>query len=145
MRTIAGRNLHFEPYGLAFWESAIRKEGGNPLFYFDSTNQAVIASLDAVSVSEDCERVKNTLPLYESFDPSLYPPKREVDFRWEREWRVVGDFAFTASDVAFGICAQDDIPYFENLVQHKFPFVDPRADMVNVKQKLNQQLLGAKT
>ncbi|MCX6125754.1 MAG: hypothetical protein NTV34_13560 [Proteobacteria bacterium] len=101
MREISGRNLHFEPYGLAFWESAIRKGGGNPLFYFDSTNQAVIASLDAVAVSDDCERFKNTLPLYESFGPSLYSPKREVDFRWEREWRVVGDFAFTASDVAF--------------------------------------------
>jgi hypothetical protein len=141
MRDIAGRNLHFEPYGLAFLESAIRKKGGNPLFYFDSTNQAVLASLDAVAVSEDCERFKNTLPLYEIFGPSLYPPKREVDFRWEREWRVVGDFDFTAADVALGICARDDITYFENLVQHKFPFVDPRDDMAAVKQKLGKRLL----
>ncbi len=142
MRHIAGRNLHFESYGLAFWESAIRKKGGNPLFYFDSTNQAVIAGLDAIAVSEDCERFKNTLPLYESFGPSLYAPKREVDFRWERERRVVGDVAFTAADVAFGICARDDIAYFENLAQHKFPFVDPRDDMAAVKQKLGKRLLS---
>ncbi len=93
--------------------------------------------MDAIAVSADCERIKSTLPLYESFGPSLYLPKREVDFRWEREWRVVGDVAFTASDVAFGICAREDITYFENLVQHKFPFVDPRDDMVAVKRKLN--------
>lgn len=145
MRDITGRNLHFEPYGLTFWESAIRKKGGNPLFYFDSTNEAVIASLDAVAISNDCERFKNTLPLYECFGPSLYPPKREVDFRWEREWRIVGDVVFTASDVAFGICAHEDIPYFEDLVQHKFPFVDPRDDIVMVKKKLNERLSRVKT
>jgi hypothetical protein len=67
VREISSRNLHFEPYGLPFWESAIRKQGGNPLFYFESTNQAVISSLDAIALSEDCERFRNTLPFMKVF------------------------------------------------------------------------------
>src|SRR5690606_19047150 len=46
MRRIAGRNLEFQPYGLAFWEKSIRAKGGNPIFYFDSNNQPIKNSLD---------------------------------------------------------------------------------------------------
>ena len=35
-----------------------------------------------------------------------------------------GDFHFQNREVAFGICPTNEIQYFENLVQNKFPFVD---------------------
>jgi hypothetical protein len=34
----------------------------------------------------------------------------DIDFRWEREWRVVGDFSFSLSDVAFGFCPAEKYP-----------------------------------
>ena len=144
MQKIEGRSLSFQPYGLAFFEAAIRRKCGNPVFYFDVGNSLTRASLDAMAISGDCEKYQKILPLYQSFGRRFDGKPGEIDFRWEREWRVANDVSFTAADVAFGICPADEIPYFENLVGQKFRFVDPRDDMVAVKNKLRQYVPGIK-
>ena len=64
----------------------------------------------------------------------------EVDFRWEREWRVVGDFDFTIDDIAFGLCRSHEIPYFEKITNNHFPFIDPTNTIAAVKAKLRANM-----
>ncbi len=139
MSTILGRKLHFQPYGLAFREEAIRNARGNPVFYVETRNSPVWDSFDKLAESDLCSSFRTFLPLVEAFGAPLfgrpYGPK-EIDFRWEREWRVVGDFSFTFSDVAFGFCPMDQIARFEAMVGKQFPFVDPTEDVTLVKAKL---------
>ena len=144
MEKIEGRSMAFQPYGLAFHESFIRRQGGNPVFYFDSGDDELMASLDAMAISTDCERLQPLLPLYQSFGRRFDGKPGEVDFRWEREWRVAGDVKFTHLDVAFGICAAGEIGFFEQMVDQKFPFVDPREDMNAVKSRLKLRVPGIK-
>jgi hypothetical protein len=79
------------------------------------------------------------MPLVEGFGPpwfQRYAGPSEIDFRWEREWRVVGDFSFTLSDIAYGLCNTPDIIFFENLVGNAFPFIDPLGNLQTNKAKL---------
>lgn len=123
---IPGRKLHFQPYGLAFYETAVRRCGGNPVFYFES-NSRIRSNLDELAVSTDCEKWKATLPLFEAFGRPLFQSTNmsEIDFRWEREWRIVGNFAFTFSDVAYGLCPEDEITEFEEFCGGQMRFIDP--------------------
>ncbi len=138
---IKGRSLQFESYGLAFFEASIRSNGGSPVMYFDTSNNSIRLSLDAIPPSNICTSLKPLLPLYEGFGPPLYKranSPKEIDFRWEREWRIVDDFNFSSvNDVAFGICPSSQIDYFEKLVSNSFPFIDPQPQFIDeMKLKL---------
>jgi hypothetical protein len=137
---IIGRQLPFEPYGLAFFEENVRPRG-NPLFYFDTDNQPVRNAMDALVINPLCTTFQKFLPLVETFGKPTHPQlvtAQEIDFRWEREWRVPGNFDFTFNDIAFGLCEDADVAFFENLVGNAFPFVDPTLPMAVVKTKLRQ-------
>lgn len=134
---IEGRNLHFEPYGLAFKEDFIRKQGGSPVMYFESNNQPIKDALNSMMISQDAIKLKSIMPFYEAFGQRLYGKGKDVDFRWEREWRCTDDVAFSFSDVAFGICKDADNQFFSNFVGNAFPFIEPPSDP--------QQLLHVKS
>jgi hypothetical protein len=139
MQQVHGRQLHFESYGLAFRETVVRGANGNPVLYIQTTNQNMRAAMDALVQNPLAPNFRPMMPLIEGFGPPWFPRPFgpiEIDFRWEREWRVIGDFSFTLSDVAFGFCQHDDIKYFESLVGEAFPFVDPNANMSAAKRKL---------
>ena len=141
MQAIYGRQLHFEPYGLAFRESVVRSVNGNPVVYIQTTNQNIRGAFDALAVNPLAHVFKSMMPLVEGFGPPWFQRQtgpQEIDFRWEREWRVVGDFSFTLSDVAFGFCPEHEITYFENIVGSAFPFIDPTGDLKLVKKKLRK-------
>lgn len=136
---IYGRTQQFENYGLAFKEDVIRSRNGNPVFYTDTTNQNIRKAFESIVTTPVALQFKSLMPLVEGFGPPWFqsynsPP--EIDFRWEREWRVCGDFSFSISDVAFGFCPTDEIPYFQGLLSGQVPFVDPVSNMVAAKQKL---------
>jgi len=138
---IYGRQLQFEPYGLAFFEESVRLKGGNPVFYFDSRNTQIAAAMDAITVLPNCQSFAPFMALVETFGPPVYKnatKAKEIDFRWEREWRKPGNFDFTKADVAFGFCPTAEIPYFEGLVGKSFPFVDPNDSTVNIKATLRK-------
>lgn len=134
MQTILGRQLHFESYGLAFTEDFIRRKGGSPVMYFESGNQAILNSLNAMAVSVDAHKMKTVMPLYEGFGRRVYGYGSDVDFRWEREWRTLDDVSFTYADVAFGLCKTADIAHFSTLVGNAFPFVDPVGNAQHIQQ-----------
>ena len=130
MQEIYGRQLHFAPYGLAFREAVVRGANGNPVFYVQTTNQNIRTAFDLLATNPLASQFKAMMPLVEGFGPpwfTRYTGPSEIDFRWEREWRVVGDFSFSLTDVAFGFCPHLEIPAFESLVGNTFPFVDPDA------------------
>jgi hypothetical protein len=138
---IAGRQLHFQPYGLAFFEQSVRRRKGNPIFYAETTNQLIRSAWDQIPTLPNCSDFKGIMPLVEGFGPPWYQGRfspSEIDFRWEREWRVAGHFKFDFGDVAFGLCETDAIPHFEKLVGGAFPFVDPTQTMKIVKEKLKK-------
>jgi len=138
---ISGRRLHFENYGLAFKEEVVRNRNGNPVFYLDTNNRSIRKALESIVVTPLAESFKSFMPLVEGFGapwfPSYYAPK-EIDFRWEREWRVCGDFSFAVSDIAFGICPVSEISHFEKMLGNQVPFVDPKSDLVGAKKKLKK-------
>jgi len=140
MQVIYGRQLHFEPYGLGFREEVVRGANGNPVLYVQTTNQNIRAALDELAIDPLAHSFKAMMPLVEGFGPPWFPRQTgpmEIDFRWEREWRVAGDFSFALSDVAFGFCPEREIQQFESLVGKAFPFVDPAvANLQAAKQKL---------
>lgn len=137
---IEGRQLNFKPYGLAFFENSIKANGGNPVMYFNTQNTTIRGALDSIPTSSICLNLKPTLALYEGFGPPLYNTRyspAQIDFRWEREWRIVNDFIFNIpSDVAFGICPKNEITYFEGLVGNAIKFIDPREPIGLIKKKL---------
>ncbi|MFK7873650.1 MAG: abortive infection system antitoxin AbiGi family protein [Oligoflexales bacterium] len=140
-KNIIGRSLHFEPYGLAFKEAVIAKAGGNPVSYIHTDNASHRSTFDAMATSNDCSKFRSLFPLIEGFGPpwfrNSYGPN-EIDFRWEREWRITGDFSFKLDDIAFGLCPEAEIKTFESLVNRQIPFVDPTADINHIKQKLRK-------
>lgn len=136
---IFGRHLWFQPYGLAFHEATIRRSNGNPVLYVQTTNDSARYALDSMAESPKAIDFKGLMPLVEGFGPPWFRHQEgpeEIDFRWEREWRINGDLSFSLSDVAFGLCPESEIGQFESLVGGAFPFVDPRGDMGKVKDKL---------
>lgn len=83
------------------------------------------------------------LHLFEQFGPRRQtqdPRKRagEIDFRWEREWRIKGDFAFNLEDVAFGLCPEDKLDECSQLSQGKFPFIDPNWEYKRLREYLKK-------
>lgn len=137
MQEIYGRQLHFEPYGLAFREAVVRGANGNPVFYVQTTNQNIRTAFDLLVTTPLANQFKAMMPLVEGFGPpwfARFSGPSEIDFRWEREWRVAGDFSFSLSDVAFGFCPTAEIPAFESLVGNAFPFVDPNPNALTASK-----------
>jgi len=139
MQTVYGRQLHFEPFGLAFTEAVIRGANGNPVLYVQTTNQNIRNGFDRLATDPLAYTFKSMMPLVEGFGPPWFPRyggPSEIDFRWEREWRVVGDFSFVLADVAFGLCPDSEILNYEALVGNAFPFINPLGDLKTNKAKL---------
>lgn len=105
--------------------------------------------LDAIPTSAICQNMKHMMPFIEGFGPPWFQSQfspQEIDFRWEREWRVAGDFGFEIPDIAYGICPVSEIPHFEAITGNTIPFVDPTQHMELVKMKLRSypKLAGLK-
>lgn len=97
--------------------------------------------LDDMANAKNCIDYKGIMPLVEGFGSPWFPSHSspsEIDFRWEREWRTSMDFDFLCNEVAFGICPQSEIPYFESLTSGEIKFVDVSntAQLALAKTKL---------
>jgi hypothetical protein len=130
----------YQNFGLAFFADFLRKKNTHPLFYFDSRNESVYQAVDKLADPQFLTSSRSLLPLFESFGPAKKSTARansgEIDFRWEREWRHVGDLQFQLSDVAFGLCPETRIEEFELLSKGHFPFIDPDWDANTLSEYL---------
>lgn len=135
--TVRKRN-EYKKFGLGFWSKTIRAKGGNPIFYVDTNKRHLLGSLDTMTTSTHILKFAPMMPYMELFGPPLYDRRTtDIDFRWEREWRVPGYLNFTLEDVAFGICPAERIPEFEKLVGNSFPFIDPDWTIEQLRKHLN--------
>lgn len=116
----------YQKFGLAFHNELVRSKNGHPIFYFDSRRADIISALNSMVITGSLSTWKPLLPLFEQYGPKLHSAdKSEIDFRWEREWRVTGDFKFNLTEVAFGLCPENKISDFQTLAGKAFPFIDP--------------------
>ncbi|HAR34784.1 MAG TPA: hypothetical protein DCR95_12070 [Desulfobacter sp.] len=106
---VIGKSLKLEPYGLVFTKDFIREMGGNPVFYASSDIAKLFWELyNALPKSNtDSKKICKLLAL-------VTVCEKYNDWHWEREWRIIGDLNFTYSDIKFGLCPEEDIPYFKN-------------------------------
>jgi len=116
---IPGRKIELSSYGLVFTQRAVIEKGGNPTFYIntckDTTYKDAIKSISR-RLTNDADFLK-LKPFFNEFG-------KKIDFYWEREWRVPGDFTFDYKDVVVGLCPEEAIERYEGNF-NKVKFIDP--------------------
>jgi hypothetical protein len=134
---IEGRAVNLTPYGLLFLKDKCIEKGVNPVIYINNYNQqnndTFYELFNLINDPQYQNVVKNLLPLASVFSTMVKPPNavywipREVDFTWEREWRLPAyrsPFRFDKDqDVFVGLCPHEDIEEFER--EFRIKFVDP--------------------
>lgn len=143
---IAGREVDLAPYGLVFLKDRLVTRGVSPALYLNNTQgdkDAIVRGLDKL-IDTNREVAEATLPLIAVFGKQLQSVystaarNREIDFRWEREWRYpasAGDFEFTEDDVFIGLCPHEEIEEFESRWQG-IKFIDPTRNVKWYASKL---------
>mgnify|MGYP001062315342 CR=1 FL=1 len=126
---VNGRNFKPKPYGLVFKKDYIRQQEGNPVFYvagslFDSLWRLYNDAKERSFSSRD----NKVLALVNKCD-------EEIDFHWEREWRIVGDLKFRLNDIYCGLCPEEDISYFKNKYS-PVVFISPSWGISKILDKL---------
>lgn len=118
-----------KPYGLVFTKDFIRQRGGNPVFYvskiiFDSLWKAYKNAKERNFDQGD----NKFLALVNYCD-------EQMDFHWEREWRVVGNLDFELSDVYLAFCPEKHMADFEEKF-NELTFIDPKWGIYQILEKL---------
>jgi len=145
---IAGREVDLASYGLVFHKDRLMTRGVSPVLYLNNTGgnkDAIVRGLDKL-IDSSREVAEAILPLIAVFGKQLQsvysstPPSREIDFRWEREWRYpasAGDFEFTEEDVFVGLCPHESIAEFESFWKG-IKFIDPTRNVKWYSSKLRE-------
>lgn len=128
---IPGRAIQFSAYGLAFTKTWARRVGINPVWYIDQTpghdwlttpltelgtlaasGHAAALSADGSlnPVSFEYSQIARIAPFVEHMG-TYYVQK---EFWWEREWRKVGNLAFSHLDVVVAFVPEEDHDAFAN-------------------------------
>ena len=135
-------------YGIGFSKEFIRSRGACPIWYVDQSNPL------HTSVNQLMDRALG------SPDPGSDPvwiltPFIDVRghyytgsylYEWEREWRHIGHFSFSETDVAFLIIPEElhgaALGFFTDAIQENIgpgylcPYIDPSWDLDRVEQAL---------
>lgn len=135
-REMKGRNVDLSQYGLVFNKYVIRRAGGNPVFYLDTRSEdgkeRCDAMWDCFNQTESAEFDEDS---FVSFLPFVNKVGHNIDFSWEREWRIVGDLEFVLSDIFLGLCPNLMIEEFENEYP-KIHWISPRWGRDQIIEKL---------
>jgi hypothetical protein len=126
---VQGKKFNPKPYGLVFKKDYIRSQGGNPVFYvytnlFDSLWSLYKDAKDRGFSLKD----NKVLALVNRCD-------EQIDFHWEREWRIVGDLCFNLPEIYCGLCPEEDISYFQNKYS-PVKFISPQWGLNRILDKL---------
>jgi len=143
---IRGKRIDLEPYGLAFTKARARELGLNPVWYVDQTptgrewltgcigNLIRQAQKGGQFATSD---IAALTPFFEIMQPASGKTIQK-EFWWEREWRYVGNLEFSLSDIALGLCPENEVGHFENLTRGAVRFIDPRWSIERIIAKLAQ-------
>ena len=126
---VYGRICKLKPYGLVFTKKFIREKQGNPVFYVDNYMFESFFTLYNDAKKRDfSQKDYKTLALVNKCT-------QDMDFHWEREWRIVGNLKFELSEIFCGLCPDDDISYF----QSRYPevkFISPHSNINAILHRL---------
>jgi hypothetical protein len=138
VQTMEGRTTELSSYGLVFKKDVVTTHGGNPVFYIDTRSQEGKERCDYLW---ECFREAKKNGFEDngasSFFPFVNKVNERVDFSWEREWRIVGDFQFELSDVFLGLCPETRIEEFEDAFSD-IAWVSPRWGRDRIISKLRE-------
>lgn len=136
------RSDRLDPFGLMFSKKYLMQKGVNPVFYSNSfKKKSIVNSLVKVLeeyVQNDLKKFMKLGPflsLVESFGPGVLNKGKKVDFHWEREWRISGNFGFKISNVLLGLCPSKFIGKMERDYR-PLEFIDPLAHPSHWGEKL---------
>jgi hypothetical protein len=129
LEEVQGRSVKFRPYGLIFTKEYIREKEGNPVFYaeecmYESLWRLYYDAKDRAFSYKD----NKFLALVNKCD-------KKIDFHWEREWRIVGDFNFQFVKVFCGLCPEQEISNFEQSF-NPIKFISPSWGINKILYKL---------
>lgn len=123
---ITGRTIKLAGYGLAFAKDWARRKGANPVWYMDITpgHDWLTHAADALIKAGRAEPVPAFLQPGSSSLPEIFRltpfweqmgtgtrsdgQSYRKEFSWEREWRFVGDLAFTLNEVVAVFVPEND-------------------------------------
>lgn len=101
---IPGRKIELCPFGLVFWKANLLEAGANPAVYINSKAKG-LRELLLKQFDEHFKQLRQYRQFKLEFGNDADAIIRyyaliniisdRVDFSWEREWRVKGDFSFT--------------------------------------------------
>lgn len=122
-RPIAGRDLRFDGYGLAFTKTFARSRGVNPVWYLDISQRgrdwltqpvnrlvdaAVASATDENGVIDGAALAEEDVLLLTPFIEQMGPTKgSRKEFWWEREWRHVGHLRFEPKHIVVAFAPED--------------------------------------
>lgn len=115
---IVGRRERLEPYGLVFTKMVARRKGANPIWYVDMSpsgriwviRDALAGLLDeAAALGEEGFAGHHAAAIFPFAEQmGTWPSKgTQKEFWWEREWRHVGPFPFTAGELALILAPEE--------------------------------------
>src|SRR5207248_2454123 len=125
----------------------IQQRGVGPVFYLNNEmgdkDATVRALCDLIKTNDNVAAL--VLPMIGVFGHYITPEgadpvDKEIDFCWEREWRlasVQAPLGFAEEDVFVGLCPHDEIEEFEKAFQ-PVGFIDPARNMKWYATKLIQ-------
>lgn len=106
------RAMKFAPYGIAFTKTYARRQHCNPVWYanhtpgYDWPTHALNAAVAAERrPPTDRDSIFRVTPFMEQMGTWTFGRK---EFWWEREWRRLGDFPFTATHVVAVFAPTED-------------------------------------
>ena len=121
-----------KPFGLVFTKDFISECGGNPVFYASG------GLFDSLWHLYNDAKARDFGLSDHKFLALVNRCDDQIDFHWEREWRVVGDLKFTLDDVYCALCPESHMAYFEcRFIQ--VPFIDPHWGINDILNKLVQK------
>lgn len=153
-KEIEGRQLRFEPYGVAITRKQGRRGAVNPVWYVDITpghtwlTNPLNALVQKAIESGDfgASEISKITPFIEQMGAGPgnrdtgAPPYRK-EFWWEREWRHVGNFTLPATYIV--LCPLADMTELGEVVSSlpadsrpRVSFVDPTWSLESIIGKL---------
>ena len=131
LQKVSGRNFKPEPYGLVFKKEYIRAKGGNPVFYVTKEIAKPLWQLYRPLCDKDIEQSSGKMCKLLAL---VTVCEEGNDWHWEREWRIAGNLEFDLNDIYFGLCREEDIPYFET--KYCIKFISPYWKINKLLEKL---------
>jgi hypothetical protein len=137
----------YSKYGVVFDQLFIRRIGGNPCFSVntlaDYTLRDAILDLKDRCPREEYAPMRRLLLYFNTFGfTGASKGVREVDFYWEREWRVPGNLRFRYEDIFVALCNSDDVVQLSEAYP-EVPFICPDWNYDRILQRLRSWTISS--